>query len=345
MGGIERIIRRLTVLVVRLQKDEEAEICRVEVTRKKKTITIEGEERFTLEGMGEKKMNSPVLLIFTGYGIIRKVYEQEEMGEAERIMQNDDFVWEQRQGGEGERVIAFTRKERVEAVLEKLRQGKARVIEMHIGEVTIENEFPSGKTEHAGETALRLAGCFYRKGIGWKELGEAGERGNMLSALVAAKLRLPLLGCLLGLLLVNYLWNGAVRDKYAVQEAELALLKKDVSSREKLSREMQQVVTEFKANAHVRYALILDRIASRVPIEVVLRTLILNPLLKSPEDRKPLLVREGQIEVTGETPEPEKVTLFTARLTACDFTQEVKLISLDRNRDTGKFDFKILIRL
>lgn len=346
MIRLDSILNRVIILVIRLEKDGEPKISMSSIDRKGKELIVEEfDDRVELEKIGTRNIKDPVLLMITGHGIIRKVYRGDEMNERERITNNDEFLWDCLVKENGDNVIAFTRKDRVSFYLEKLEQNQVPVIDIHVGNVVIEDSVTFEQEMDTRKTSILLADQFYKNGIKWKELARAGKRGNILSSLMIKRIKLPLLLCLLGLLLVNYLWNSSVREKYVRQQAELTLLEKNVSNREKLSREMEQVIREFKGKGKNSFTPVLDKIASLVPEEVILETLTLNPLVKTLEDNKPLITREGFIELAGITSNPEKVTAFTSKLTGCDFTRQVKLISLDKNRESGVFNFKIRVGL
>ena len=163
--------------------------------------------------------------------------------------------------------------------------------------------------------------------------------------LIAGKIKLVALLCLLGLLVVNYMWNTSVREKYASLQLEIASLERDVSNREELSREMERVVREFEGSGTGRVSVVLDRVAALVPPAVNLDMLVVNPLLKGLEEGKSVVTREGCLELSGVTADPGQVTLFTGSLSSSAFARQLKLVSLDRNRETGWFNFKIWIGL
>ena len=105
------------------------------------------------------------------------------------------------------------------------------------------------------------------------------------------------------------------------------------------------MVREFEGSGTGRVSVVLDRVAALVPPAVNLDMLVVNPLLKGLEEGKFVVTREGCLELSGVTADPGQVTLFTGSLSSSAFARQVKLVSLDRNRETGLYHFKIWIGL
>ena len=337
MGWFESVFKRVVVVFVRLQQDGTMQTDVVHTVREKGKIRVERVVAdVEMEELGSMKLKEPTLMEISGRGVIRKVFRADDTEGMERVTGNEDLIHSSSSGEEGEVVLNFTRRDRIEALEEVLRRDRVPVLEMKV---------ESESSDKPEEVALFLAERFYGTKAGWRDLVHGGTRGDLLAGLVAGKIKFVMLCCLLGLLLVNYLWNSSVRERYAGQQTEMFALERDVSDREKLSREMERVVREFKGNGTEHYCAVLDRIAAVVPPKVNLETLNVNPLLKTIEEGKPLVLREGYIELSGETADSGEVTVFTGVLAKLDFAREVKLLSLDKDRETGLFHFKILIDL
>ncbi len=337
MKWLEVVFKRVVVVFVRLQKDETMKVDVVRTIRDKHGTRVESAVTdMEPEELGGMKLKDPVLAVVSGHGVIRKVFQAEDADGMERVTGNEELIYSRSGEEKGEVTLCFTRRERIVSLEEMISRERMPVLEMRVA-------CGDGKT--TDDAALLLAGRFYGNKVGWRELVHGGTRGDRLAGLVADKIKIVMLCSLLVLLLVNYLWNGSVRERYAGQQIEMSSLERDVSNREKLSREMENVVREFKGNGVKRYCAILDRIAAVVPPKVNLETLTVNPLLKTIEERKSLVLREGYVELTGETPVSGEVTVFTGALAECDFARQVKLLSLDKDRETGMFHFKILIDL
>lgn len=337
MGWLEYIFKRVIVVFVRLQKDETMKIDLVHTIRDKRGVRVENVVAgVELEELGGMKLKEPVLMVVSGHGVIRKVFQVGDEEGMERVMGNEELIYSRSGGENGGTVLCFTRRERLATLDEMILREQFPVLEMKV-------DCDAGKK--TDEAALSLAEVFYKDKVGWRELIHGGARGDRLAGLVAGKIKIVMLCGLLGLLLVNYLWNASVRERYAGQQMEMSSLERDVSDREKLSREMENMVREFKGNEIRHYGVMLDRIAAVVPPKVNLETLTVNPLLKTIEERKSLVLREGYVELSGETSDSGEVTVFTGALAECDFAHRVKLLSLDKDRETGIFHFKILIDL
>lgn len=346
IGRLEKMLDRITVIFAFLQQDGAIKLDVIRLVRGKNGVRVEEDVQEVIVGdIGEMKLKEPTLLLVAGYGVIRKVFHAEDGDGIRRVTENENVIWERFDRDDGECVICFTRRDKIISLEDELHGYRVPVIETCLWGVRSGEEVLPTNRERVRESAIGLAERFYDRGITWKDLLKGGMRGDSLAALIAGKIKLVALLCLLGLLVVNYLWNTSVREKYASLQLEIASLERDVSNREKLSREMERVVREFKGNGTGRMSVVLDRIAALVPAEVNLDMLVVNPLLKGLEEGKSVVTREGSIELSGVTADPGQVTLFTGNLSSSAFARQVKLVSLDRNRETGLFNFKIWIGL
>ena len=346
IGRLEKMLDRITVIFAFLQQDGAIRLDVLRLVRGKHGVRVEEEVREVIVGdIGEMKLKEPTLLLVTGHGIIRKVFHEGDEDGIRRVTGNENIMWERFDRDGGECVICFTRRDKIKSLEDELHGYQVPVIETCLQGVRSGEEGVPMNQEWVRETAIGLAERFYDRGITWNDLLKGGKRGDSLAALIAGKIKLIALLCLLGLLVVNYLWNTSVREKCASLQLGIASLERDVSNREELSREMERVVREFEGSGTGRMSVVLDRVAALVPPAVNLDMLVVNPLLKGLEEGKSVVTREGCIELSGVTADPGQVTSFTGRLSSSAFVRQVKLVSLDRNRETGVFNFKIWIGL
>lgn len=346
IGRLEKMLDRISVIFAFLQQDGVMKLDVIRLVRGKNGMRVEEVVQEVIAGdIGEMKLKEPILFVVAGHGIIRKVFHEEDEDGIRRVTENEDIIWERFDRDDGERVICFTRRDKIVLLEEELHGYQVPVIETCLWGVRPGEEILPANRERVCESAIGLAERFYHRGITWRDLLKGGKRGDSLAALIAGKIKLVALLCLLGLLVVNYMWNTSVREKYAGLQLEIASLERDVSNREELSREMERVVREFEGSGTGRVSVVLDRVAALVPPAVNLDMLVVNPLLKGLEEGKSVVTREGCLELSGVTADPGQVTLFTGSLSSSAFARQVKLVSLDRNRETGWFNFKIWIGL
>lgn len=333
MRGLSVMLKRVGLLVVRMRREGDPVVDYLEGICRGKRVTIVREERSVEpESFFRKSPDYPVVIWFTGEGIITKLFD-ETGGGMERITVGGEFLWERESfSGDGMKIV-FTRKERIEALSAVLEKQKVPVAGIHLSPSVDEREYESYLFR------------FFQEELKWKVLMEPTERGSCLCTLLRRKLRLPVLVCLLSLLLVNFLWNDTLRKRHSLLQAELTRVERNVSARDKHSREVERVVNEYRRTGNRRNAFIVDRMAAVIPPEVVLESLEIGPLLKVYEKGKPLSIRDGLLRCKGRCAITEKITRFIGELTKTDFAREVKLISLERERDTGQSLFKIEIRL
>ena len=333
MIGLNVLLKRVGLLVVRLRKDDQPIVDYLEGVCREGNVTIRKEERDVEPELFFKKIpNYPVVVLFTGEGIITKVFDEEGAG-MERITAGEEFLWDREATPEGGVKIVFTRKEKLATWMGMLEKRKVPVMRIYLNSLVEERELE------------QYIYCFFQQELKWKILAEPTPRGNWLCTLLLRRSKLAVLVILLCLLMINYVWSGILREHHASIQFELTRLERNVSARDKHSREVERVVSEYRRTGNRRNALIVDRVAAVTPPEIVLESLEVSPLLKLYEEGKPLSVRDGLLRCKGRSAMTEEVTRFIDGLVKAEFAKEVKLVSLEQERETGQSVFKIEIRL
>lgn len=346
MIGLNKILKHLIVILVRTRRGDSAVITVIECVFEKEEVRVEKRlEEVDLKVFLEEKKRAPVVIVVTGENVITKELNNHE-NDLERITGNEGLLWEYVDQEEGRNVLAFTRNDQIAPLLDVMDKNGITPFAFHVRPVQGDDRIFDGEMVTVEENfVLEIIKSYYRNNLRWSVFFESTARGNYFCSLFMKKIKLPLLACLLILLFVNFWINGDLRDKSANARAELSVLEKDVSKRDKLSREVRAVVDEFSSSGNIKVAPVVDKIASRVPENMNLESMEVNPLLKSHEENKPLLIREGLIRLKGTCSTADEITGFTSTVGLLDLVKDVKLLLLEREKETGQFVFKMNVWL
>ena len=193
--------------------------------------------------------------------------------------------------------------------------------------------------------ASREALYFYRARLKWRTAVRPTPWGNMLCKALARRLRLPVLGLMLLLLVVNALASASLEDRRAEQRTVLAAREKTRGVSQARSEQRRAAVTEFSQRLAYRHAWLLDRTASHVPREITLTSLAVQPLVKRLEDAKDPVFASETLSVRGRTDDAAAVSRLIAGLKSDPPFRKAKLEQLEQNRESGSTEFKITIAL
>ena len=216
IGRLEKMLDRISVIFAFLQQDGAMKLDVVRLVRGKSGVRVEEVQEVIAGDIGEMKLKEPTLLVVAGHGIIRKVFHEEDEDGIRRVTENEDIIWERFDRDDGERVICFTRRDKIVLLEEELHGYQVPVIETCLWGVRPGEEILPTSRERVRESAIGLAERFYHRGVTWRDLLKGGKRGDSLAALIAGKIKLVALLCLSGrnMRVCNWkllLWNGMSR--------------------------------------------------------------------------------------------------------------------------------------
>jgi len=272
----------------------------------------------------------PVLISVSGYGIVTKPTEDTAI--VEKVTSDPEtFAWSFSDEKEDSGSISFVRREQVEPLGQRLAENGIPFMDIRYGPAAADPE----------QEALRQAERFYRDTLKWRTLLRPTPEGRMVAKAAERRLRLPVLGLMLLLLVVNTFASGSLRERRAQQRSVL-------SAREKRQDASQVRSEQRRAFSHrlpYRHAPLLDRAASHVPLSVTLTSLAVQPLSKTLEEGKDPVFASETLSIRGVTNDASAVSELMTGLRSEPPLREARLEGLKQNRESGATEFKITVAL
>ena len=266
----------------------------------------------------------PVLISVSGYGVVTKPAEDTAIV-GKVTSEPETFAWSFSDEREDSGSISFVRREQVEPLGQRLAENGIPFMDIRYGRAAADPE----------QEALRQAERFYRDTLKWRTLLRPTPEGRMVAKAAERRLRLPVLGLMLLLLVVNTFASGSLRERRAQQRSVL-------SAREKRRR---AAVAAFSHRLPYRHAPLLDRAASHVPLSVTLTSLAVQPLSKTLEEGKDPVFASETLSIRGVTNDASAVSELMTGLRSEPPLHEARLEGLKQNRESGATEFKITVAL
>ncbi len=319
-NGFLGLLNRFAVVVITLKKEADPDVVFYRGCWKKRRVCLE-----PVDGIQPERC--PVLVLFTGYGVIVKDCTG-KIDWAGRVTTGDEFLWEWKDVGE-ERLLVFLRREGVRPWLEKWEEEGWAVAEVSLSAVV---DIP------VLEAWIEQT---YRHWRTWRYWRKVRKEQQVIATLLLKRLKWPILLSLLLLSGIGYPLQTALRRQVLQQQEELSLWQRKIQLRrdeEERAGRMSRMLT-----GSGKLAPLFDRIAAAVPRGVTLVRLEANPPERRVETGKPLVVRDGCVMVEGYTREPADVAMFTENLSEAGRSWRVMLEGLDRRVEKADFTFRISI--
>ncbi len=276
----------------------------------------------------------PVLISVSGYGIVTKPTEDTAI--VEKVTSDPEtFAWSFSDEKEDSGSISFVRREQVEPLGQRLAANGIPFMDIRYGRAAADPE----------QEALRQAERFYRDTLKWRTLLRPTPEGRMVAKAAERRLRLPVLGLMLLLLVVNTFASGSLRERRAQQRTVLAARGKRQDASQVRSEQRRAAVAAFSHRLPYRQALLLDRAASHVPLSVTLTSLAVQPLSKTLEEGKDPVFASETLSIRGVTNDASAVSELMTGLRSEPLLREARLESLEQNRESGETEFKITVAL
>ena len=275
----------------------------------------------------------PVLISVSGYGIVTKPTEDTAI--VEKVTSDPEtFAWSFSDEKEDSGSISFVRREQVEPLGQRLAANGIPFMDIRYGRAAADPE----------QEALRQAERFYRDTLKWRTLLRPTPEGRMVAKAAERRLRLPVLGLMLLLLVVNTFASGSLRERRAQQRTVLAARGKRQDASQVRSEQRRAAVAAFSRLPY-RQALLLDRAASHVPLSVTLTSLAVQPLSKTLEEGKDPVFASETLSIRGVTNDASAVSELMTGLRSEPPLHEARLEGLKQNRESGATEFKITVAL
>ena len=148
----------------------------------------------------------PVLISISGYGVVTKPTEDTAI--VEKVTSDPEtFAWSfsNDDTDEGSATISFVRREQVEPLGQRLAANGIPFMDIRYGRAAADPD----------QEALRQAESFYRDTLKWRTLLRPTPEGRMVAKAAERRLRLPVLGVMLLLLVVNTFASGSLQGRRA----------------------------------------------------------------------------------------------------------------------------------
>lgn len=278
----------------------------------------------------------PVLISISGYGVVTKPTEDTAI--VEKVTSDPEtFAWSfsNDDTDEGSATISFVRREQVEPLGQRLAANGIPFMDIRYGRAAADPD----------QEALRQAESFYRDTLKWRTLLRPTPEGRMVAKAAERRLRLPVLGVMLLLLVVDTFASGSLQERRAQQRTVLSAREKKQDASQVRSEQRRAAVAEFSRRLPYRHALLLDRAASHVPLSVTLTSLAVQPLSKTLEKGKDPVFASETLSIRGVTNDASAVSELMTGLRSEPPLREARLEGLEQNRESGATEFKITVAL
>lgn len=204
--------------------------------------------------------NRPIIVIITGDGVIEKAAYL-----CERVIQSNDFYWSQ--SGED---IAFTRRQ----------------------DLNIENLMFIKVSKKVNDEVINDCLSIFKREY-------YTIKNEKLLMLIRKRLTYPFLGVIFILLLFNFLINSNISSKNSAIQQELTVKRKNTDKQRQQTTKQQKLEARIRPNRSQKISVIVDKIASVVPDHTTLTLLSIDPLIRSPENKKELQINRNLLLIKG----------------------------------------------
>lgn len=276
------------------------------------------------------------VISITGDDVVAKPYQNGDPF-VKKILDNEKLLWTIHHSSHPQdSFIAFVRKEVVDKYHDLLVDSNIAVLEKFIS-----------KEKVVDKEKILLSVCEDK--FRWNEFHRNAFLLNASCHVIYHKIQLPILLLFFALLLGNFFVNNNLRKEYELVQNQLGVKqrseKKLRENRQKLGR-LEEKYQNFYSGS---FALIADRIASYVPVNVDLVLLSIFPLSSNEEFSSTRAQENKQckdvIRVKGEVSTPGSVTLFTQLLSADKLFSKIEIISLNRQKEDTTYLFELQLML
>ncbi len=261
---------------------------------------------------------APLLVAVCGYGVIAK--DAASDATAKVTAPGSGFLW-QRDAGQ----VVFVREAQVESF------AALKPLAIVCGA--------------SAADAGRIAAHHYDEHTRLRDLLRPTPESSTLASLLARRIQMPVLCVLLALLAANAFVGARVLDRWQAAQAERTALEKRLGQADNTSRNRAQTLAEWGRIPPHGFAWLCDRAASAVPRDVTLASLTIQPLLKAIEEGRQPRFSENEMVVTGHTRRSESVSEYAAALGTLGLAGQVRLSSVEYDREKGTYTFRINLEL
>lgn len=279
-------------------------------------------------GDAAKSLNRlPLILAVSGYGVLSKDAESSADIVGRVRAEGSGFIWSE----EGD-VLTFVREEQVAPLIEQLKTNGIRpMLTACVGQDK--------------DAVGRMVDRVYSEYANFKALLRPSAVSSRFAQQLAGKLKMPMLGVVLLVLVVNFMVSGGVRSTYEARRAEMQAIENERGQENEVSSQRKQAIEQFGRAFPEDFSFICDRVALAVPGEITLRSLEVQPLIRPAENGKKLQLMENRVTIKGESPDSERISFYASSIEKLKIVAKVNLTAVEQEPETGLLVFRIDLEL
>lgn len=278
-----------------------------------------------------KKKNGIALVLITGSDVGSKDYDISNDSAASKITDNDNLLWTIHDRSNNGR-IDFIRKTSLENILGEIDNNDLYIV----------NTIVSVKTDIDIHTILLE---FYEKRVNLDLLKQSKEFRAFFFDSLFNKLKLPVLLFFFVLLFINYVTFSNIKEKYDIHETAYNLQFQKNKQETENSEKTNRLFEEYDNIHTYPLALISDRIASYLPKDVRLTSMVFFPETMSAARGKTENNTMNVIIIKGKSGIAGTVLLFAQYMQEDKLFSKVDIITINNLKDNESYDFEIHIKL
>lgn len=191
------------------------------------------------------------------------------------------------------------------------------------------------------ETAALIVGQSFH----WKKLMYCTPEGSALTQVVIGRIKFPLLGFILFLLVINILLSSSLVSQRQTMQEELVLRERTHMKQGEIDSQNRELLESFSFLPKMSYTVVCDRIAAAVPATVKLTALEMGSFEERPEKGELLPNSRNVVSVCGEAKTSQALSDFIGYLSKDGLYDKVQLAEAKRSSNENLLFFKIVINL
>lgn len=278
-----------------------------------------------------KKKSGIAVLFITGSDVGSKEYYASGNDGISKIVENENLFWTIYEE-EGNSRIDFIRKSTLVVCLDEM---EARGL--YIADTTV-----SAQTDIDINVVLQ---DFYEKVVNSNLLMKSKEFKAFFFDSLFNKTKLPVLLFFFVLLFANYVVFSNIKDKYEISETNYNIRLEKNKQEAENSEKTNRLFSEYNKIKTYPLALISDRIATYMPKDILMTSMMYMPEKtsvsrgKTEGNTKNVFVIKGKAGIAG------TVLLLAQYLQEDKLFSKIDIININNLKDTGSYDFEIHIIL
>lgn len=288
---------------------------------------------FEIEQLSKYK-NSLVILWVTGDQVVTKEFDELDQN-MKRMINNPELICSMESIDDQIKRVSFLRRENLVTILQVIERNKLPIVDTWICDDKIEFDVRE-KLEES-----------YKSGFKSTALMKSANAKGILINLLFQRIFLPVLLFFFVLLLGNYFLNAHYTEEYQKIQSVILRNNKNQSDAPNGKKKSQVVASYEQIPQQQSVALLADRIASYLPNNVFLTSMTLFPPIKNVNVKpgKMIQIEYEKIRLKGAVDIPGSVTLLAQFIEADNLLGKVKVVSLNKQKNSDFFDFELEIKL